>query len=91
MGNDREKNPLFVPALIVTAFLPIGIFLTPVDSFALYAMLVTPYIAFILSFVGLVIAKKLNARFWGCAFCLVVSVFEIYYALWFPAYMSRPG
>jgi ABC-type transport system involved in cytochrome c biogenesis permease subunit len=49
-------------------------------------LLVTPFAALILSLVGLVISKKLQARFAGCVFCLVLSILE----LCFVAYMSKP-
>jgi len=80
--DNREKNPIFFPALIAALLLPAGVLC---GDFGLW-MLVTPFAALILSLVGLVISKKLQARFAGCVFCLVLSILE----LCFVAYMSKP-
>ena len=80
--DNREKNPIFFPALIAALLLPAGVLCGDFGPW----MLVTPFAALILSLVGLVISKKLQARFAGCVFCLVLSILE----LCFVAYMSKP-
>jgi hypothetical protein len=91
--DDREKNLFFLHTLIATfisttAILCRGMF----ESFASYLfMLVISFAALILSSMGLVTAKKLQARFVGCVFCLVLSFLEILFLLWLPFYLASPS
>lgn len=87
--DNKEKNPFFIPALIMTLIIPAGIAFGEFFEVFLF-MFVTPFAAFILSFVGLVIAKKLHARYIGCVFCFVLSILETLFVLWVPAYLSKP-
>ena len=85
--SDGEKNPFFIPALIATLILPVGFF-GLLFSFG-YAIFLFPIAAIILSCVGLVIAKKLQARYLGCLLCLFLSILEILFVLWLAEYLSR--
>ena len=88
MNNEREKNPLFVPALIATLILPVGFF--PIFYSLGYAVFLFPIAAIILSCVGLVIAKKWRARYRGCLVCILVSILELSFVFWLGSYLSRP-
>lgn len=84
---DNEKNPLFLPALIVT-LIPI------VFSFLLfyispYLLLIIPCVAFILSVAGLIAALIYNKRFIGCVFCLVLSILEVLSFYLLSSYLSK--
>ena len=80
--DNREKNPFFLPALIVILF-PVVLFVLHLDG--VYLFWVTPYVALVLSFAGLVTALVYQKRFAGCVFCLVLSILELFV----PAYLSN--
>ena len=84
---DNEKNPLFLPALIVT-LIPIVFFFGLLMSGG-YLLLIIPCVALILSITGLVYAFIWKTRFKGCVFCLVLSVLEILFVLWLATYLSK--
>ena len=79
---SEKKNPFFLPALIVILF-PVVIFVLHLDG--VYLFWVTPYVALVLSFAGLVSALIYQKRFAGCVFCLVLSILELFV----PAYLSH--
>ena len=79
---SEKKNPFFLPALIVILF-PVVIFVLHLDG--VYLFWVTPYVALVLSFAGLVSALIYQKRFAGCVFCLVLSILELFV----PAYLSN--
>ena len=83
--ENRDKNPFFLPALIAALFFPAGILFGGFFGLDIL-MLVTPYVALILSIAGLVTAIIWQKRFIGFVFCLVLSIFGIL----FPVYLSRP-
>jgi len=88
MNNyDNERNPFFLPALIVT-LIPI-IFFFLLFFISPYLLFIIPGVAIILSVAGLISALVRNKRFMGCVFCLVLSVFEVLFVLWFAAYLSK--
>ena len=84
---DNEKNPLFLPALIVT-LIPIVFFFGLLMSGG-YLLLIIPCVAFILSVAGLIAALIRNKRFIGCLCCLVLSVLEILFVLLLATYLSK--
>ena len=84
--DNRENNPIFFPALIAALLLPAGVLCGDFGPW----MLVTPFVALILSLVGLVISKKLQARFAGCVFCLVLSVLKLLYPIYLQYRYEHP-
>ena len=92
MGDDREKNPFFLPALVLALFLPVGFLckgiLGFVDAYPL--IVITSFAALIFSFAGFIIARRIDVRFKGCVFCLVLSLVEVLLVISLPAYMSGP-
>ncbi len=79
MYVDREKNPLFLPALIVT-LLPV-IFLSVLFGFG-YLLLIIPSVAVFLSISGIVYGLSRDKRLIGCVFCLVLSVLKLLYPIY---------
>ena len=84
MYVDRDKNPLFLPALFVT-LIP-GIFLSALFGFGylllVYLLLVIPSVAVLLSVSGIVYGLSRDKRFIGCVFCLVLSVLKLLYPIY---------
>lgn len=80
--GDRDKNPFFLPALIMI-LIPVTILV--LNFGGVHLILVTPYVALVLSVAGLITAMNRQKRFVGCVFCLVLSVLE----LLIPAYLSH--
>lgn len=92
MGDEREINPFFLPALILAAFLPVGFLcggiLTFFDVYPL--IVITSLAALVFSIVGLVIARKTDAPGKGCFFCLALSLLDVLLVVSLPVYFSRP-
>ena len=76
---DRGKNPLFLPALIVT-LLPV-IFLSVLFGYG-YLLLIIPSVAVFLSVSGIVYGLSRDKRFIGCVFCLVLSILKMLYPIY---------
>ena len=87
MNYVREKNPFFLPALLMT-LIPIvagvryytgsGMFFTyELASVLRFLMFTTPFAAIFLSVAGKVHAEKRQKTFIGCIFCLVLLILEI--------------
>ena len=84
MFNESEnKNPFFLPALIMT-FFPNLFFIFHFDPGYLI-LLVIPTVTIILSLAGLVTAINKQKRFIGCFLCLVLSIIQV---IIFYKYMS---
>lgn len=92
MGDEREINPFFLPALILAAFLPVGFLCGGIVTFFdVYPLIViTSFAALIISYAGFIIARRIDAPFKGCVFCLVLSLVEVLLVISLPAYMSGP-
>ena len=92
MGDEREINPFFLPALILALFLPVGFLcggiLTFFDVYPL--IVITSLAALVFSIVGLVIARKTDAPGTGCSFCLVLSLIDVLLVVSLSVYFSRP-
>ena len=92
MGDEREINPFFLPALILALFLPVGFlcggFVTFFDVYPL--IVITSLAALVFSIVGLVIARKTDAPGTGCSFCLVLSLIDVLLVVSMSVYFSRP-
>ena len=92
MYVDREKNPLFLPALFVT-LIP-GIFLSVLFGFGylllVYLLLVIPSVAVLLSVSGIVYGLSRDKRFIGCVFCLVLSVLKLLYPIYLQYRYEHP-
>ena len=97
-ADNREKNPFFIPALIATIiplvsfiFLLAGNNINSAMTMLLFSLtLAAPFAAMGLSVAGLADAKKLQERFKGCVFCLVIAFFELLFLqAWFQAYLNR--
>ena len=67
--DDKEKNPFFLPALILAAFLPVGCLFGGILEFfeAFPLIVITSLAALVFSIVGLVIARKTDAPSAGCS------------------------
>ena len=91
MGDEREINPFFLPALILAAFLPVGFLCGGILFFEAFPLIViTSFAALVFSIVGLVVARKTDAPGKGCAFCLVLSLIDVLLVVSLPVYFSRP-
>jgi hypothetical protein len=92
MGDEREINPFFLPALILAAFLPVGFLCGGIVTFFdVYPLIViTSLAALVFSIVGLVIARKTDAPGTGCSFCLVLSLIDVLLVVSLSVYFSRP-
>lgn len=92
MGDEREINPFFLPALILAAFLPVGCLFGGILEFfeAFPLIVITSLAALVFSIVGLVIARKTDAPGKGCSFCLVLSLIDVLLVVSLPVYFSRP-
>lgn len=87
MYVDRDKNPLFLPALFVT-LIPV-IFLSVLFGFG-YLLLVIPSVAVLLSVSGIVYGLSRDKRFIGCVFCLVLSVLKLSYPIYLQYRYEHP-
>ena len=87
MYVDRDKNPLFLPALIVT-LLPV-VFLSLFFGFG-YLLLIIPSVAIFLSVSGIVYGLSRDKRFTGCVFCLVLSVLKLLYPIYLQYRSEHP-
>ena len=100
--ENSEKNPLFLPALILT-LIPVVIFVfaylgsfkyrnDAMTDLLLFLMFTATFAAIILSVVGLVDARKLQEPIIGCVFCLIVSsLLEVLFLVMvLSAYLSKP-
>lgn len=100
--ENSEKNPLFLPALILT-LIPVVIFVfaylgsfkyrnDAMTDLLFFLMFTAPFAAIILSVVGLVDARKLQEPIIGCVFCLIVSSFleVLFLVMVLSAYLSKP-
>ena len=100
--ENSEKNPLFLPALILT-LIPVVIFVfaysgsfkyrnDAMTDLLFFLMFIAPFAAIILSVVGLVDARKLQEPIIGCVFCLIVSsLLEVLFLVMvLSAYLSKP-
>ncbi|MBP5775301.1 MAG: hypothetical protein J6W36_06355 [Clostridiales bacterium] len=82
MKDRSEKNPLFIPALIAT-LIPLVSFIFGIVR--LLTLVITPFVALILSASGLVFAAvNPQKRFAGCVLCLFVSLAEVLFVLCVP-------
>ena len=89
--GDREKDPLFLAVLIATLF-SMAVILFGGGSFGAYLFkVVISFTALIISSMGLITAKKMQARFIMCVLCLVLSFLELLFVLWLPFYLAGPG
>ena len=90
--DDKEKNPFFLPALILAAFLPVGCLFGGILEFfeAFPLIVITSLAALVFSIVGLVIARKTDAPGKGCFFCLALSLLDVLLVVSLPVYFSRP-
>ena len=85
--DNKEKNPLFIPALIAT-LIPLVSFIFGIVR--LFTLFITPFVALILSASGLVFAAvNPQKRFAGCVLCLFVSLVEVLFVLCVPNYLSK--
>lgn len=102
MDLKREKNPLFLPALIATliptvifavimlgGYLPNGVLniVLPVVSLLHPLMYIGPFVAIILSIAGLYYARQLQEPFIGCLLCLIMSLLLLFSFFWLPMYL----
>lgn len=92
MGDEREINPFFLPALILALFLPVGFLCGGIVTFFdVYPLIViTSLAALVFSIVGLVIARKMDAPGTGCSFCLVLSLIDVLLVVSMSVNFSRP-
>lgn len=92
MGDEREINPFFLPALILALFLPVGFLCGGIVTFFdVYPLIViTSLAALVFSIVGLVIARKTDAPGTGCSFCLVLSLIDVLLVVSMSVNFSRP-
>ena len=90
--DDKEKNPFFLPALILALFLPVGFLCGGIVTFFdVYPLIViTSLAALVFSIVGLVIARKTDAPGTGCSFCLVLSLIDVLLVVSMSVDFSRP-
>ena len=90
--ENSEKNPLFLPALILT-LIPVVIFVfaysgsfkyrnDAMTDLLFFLMFTAPFAAIILSVVGLVDARKLQEPIIGCVFSLFLLFLKFYFLLW---------
>lgn len=92
MGDEREINPFFLPALILALFLPVGFLCGGIVTFFdVYPLIVIASLAaLVFSIVGLVIARKTDAPGKGCSFCLVLSLIDVLLVVSMSVNFSRP-
>ena len=95
MNRQKEKNPLFLPALI-SALFPVGffilfnagIYIEGLMNLLLFLTIIAPFASIYFSVAGLIDARKHQEPFIGCVFCIFIVLLEVLFFL--NSYLSKP-